>query len=216
MNHDAWIRKYKNIVVEGPIGVGKTSLTKKIADKYKLRTVLENAAENPFLKKFYTDNEKYALPTQLFFLFQRLDQLIELTQADLFDTNFISDFMLEKDTIFAGITLSELEMSLYRKIYENQSSQICNPDLVIYLQADPGMLVERIKKRGITMERDISMEYIINLSNAYNKFFYSYENSPVLIVNTTHLDPINKSEDFSLLMNQIKMFKGRRAFFNTI
>ena len=216
MNHDAWIRKYKNIVVEGPIGVGKTSLTKKIADKYKLRTVLENAAENPFLKKFYTDNEKYALPTQLFFLFQRLDQLIELTQADLFDTNFISDFMLEKDTIFAGITLSELEMSLYRKIYENQSSQICNPDLVIYLQADPGMLVERIKKRGIAMERDISMEYIINLSNAYNKFFYSYENSPVLIVNTTHLDPINKSEDFSLLMNQLKMFKGRRAFFNAI
>jgi len=216
MNHDAWIRKYKNIVVEGPIGVGKTSLTKKIADKYKLRTVLENAAENPFLKKFYTDNEKYALPTQLFFLFQRLDQLIELTQADLFDTNFISDFMLEKDTIFAGITLSELEMSLYRKIYENQSSQICNPDLVIYLQADPGILVERIKKRGIAMERDISMEYIINLSNAYNKFFYSYENSPVLIVNTTHLDPINKSEDFSLLMNQLKMFKGRRAFFNAI
>ena len=216
MNHDAWIRKYKNIVVEGPIGVGKTSLTKKIADKYKLRTVLENAAENPFLKKFYTDNEKYALPTQLFFLFQRLDQLIELTQADLFDTNFISDFMLEKDTIFAGITLSELEMSLYRKIYENQSSQICNPDLVIYLQADPGMLVERIKKRGITMERDISMEYIINLSNAYNKFFYSYEKSPVLIVNTTHIDPINKLEDFDLLMNQLKIFKGRRAFFNAI
>ena len=121
MNLDAWIRKYKNIVVEGPIGVGKTSLTKKIADKYQLRTVLENAGENPFLKKFYTNNEKYALPTQLFFLFQRLDQLIGLTQADLFETNLISDFMLEKDTIFAGITLSELEMSLYRKIYENRS-----------------------------------------------------------------------------------------------
>ena len=216
MNLDVWIRKYKSIVVEGPIGVGKTSLTKKIADKYQLTTVLENAGENPFLEKFYTDNEKYALPTQLFFLFQRLDQLIDLTQADLFETNLISDFMLEKDNIFAGLTLNELEMSLYRKIYENQASQICNPDLVIYLQADPETLVDRIKKRGIMMERDISIEYIINLSNAYNKFFYSYEKSPVLIVNTTHLDPIHKSEDFDLLMNQLKMFKGRRAFFNSI
>ncbi|MAU42432.1 MAG: deoxynucleoside kinase [Proteobacteria bacterium] len=216
MNLDTWIKKYKNIVVEGPIGVGKTSLTKKIADKYQLRTVLENAEENPFLRKFYADNEKYALPTQLFFLFQRLDQLIELSQTDLFETNLISDFMLEKDAIFAGITLSELEMSLYRKIYENQSSQVCNPDLVIYLQADPGTLLDRIKKRGILMERDISMEYIVNLSNAYNKFFYSYEESPVLIVNTTHLDPIHKSEDFDLLMNQLKIFKGRRAFFNAI
>ena len=216
MNLDTWIRKYKNIVVEGPIGVGKTSLTKKIADKYQLRTVLENAEENPFLRKFYADNEKYALPTQLFFLFQRLDQLIELSQTDLFETNLISDFMLEKDTIFAGITLNELEMSLYRKIYENQSSQVCNPDLVIYLQADPGTLLDRIKKRGILMERDISIEYIVNLSNAYNKFFYSYEESPVLIVNTTHLDPIHKSEDFDLIMNQLKIFKGRRAFFNAI
>ena len=216
MNIEGWIRKYKNIVVEGPIGVGKTSLTKKIADKYQLTTVLEKAGENPFLKKFYTDSEKYALPTQLFFLFQRLDQLMELTQADLFETNLISDFMLEKDNIFAGITLSEMEMSLYRKIYENQSSQICTPDLVIYLQAEPGTLVERIKKRGILMERDISIEYIVNLSNAYNKFFYSYEKSPVLIVNTTHLDPIHKSEDFDLLMNQLKIFKGRRAFFNAI
>ena len=216
MNLDTWIKKYKNIVVEGPIGVGKTSLTKKIADKYQLRTVLENAEENPFLRKFYADNEKYALPTQLFFLFQRLDQLIELSQTDLFETNLISDFMLEKDAIFAGITLSELEMSLYRKIYENQSSQVCNPDLVIYLQADPGTLLDRIKKRGIVMERDISMEYVVNLSNAYNKFFYSYEESPVLIVNTTHLDPIHKSEDFDLIMNQLKIFKGRRAFFNAI
>ena len=216
MNLDTWIKKYKNIVVEGPIGVGKTSLTKKIADKYQLRTVLENAEENPFLRKFYADNEKYALPTQLFFLFQRLDQLIELSQTDLFETNLISDFMLEKDTIFAGITLNELEMSLYRKIYENQSSQVCNPDLVIYLQADPGTLLDRIKKRGILMERDISIEYIVNLSNAYNKFFYSYEESPVLIVNTTHLDPIHKSEDFDLIMNQLKIFKGRRAFFNAI
>ena len=178
MNLDAWIKKYKTIVVEGPIGVGKTSLAKKIADKYQLSTVLENAEENPFLRKFYTDNEKYALPTQLFFLFQRLDQLTELSQADLFETNLIADFMLEKDTIFAGIILSELEMSLYRKIYENQSGQIGNPDLVIYLQAEPETLVERIKKRGITMERDISMEYIVNLSNAYNKFFYTYEKSP--------------------------------------
>ncbi len=216
MNLEAWIKKYKNIVVEGPIGVGKTSLTKKIADKYQLTTVLENAGENPFLKKFYTDNEKYALPTQLFFLFQRLDQLIELSQADLFETNLISDFMLEKDTIFAGITLSELEMSLYRKIYENQAGQACTPDLVIYLQAEPATLLDRIKKRGIIMERDISMEYILNLSNAYNKFFYCYEKSPVLIVNTTHLDPIHKSEDFDLLMNQLKIFKGRRAFFNAI
>ena len=149
-------------------------------------------------------------------MFQRLDQLTDLSQADLFEANLIADFMLEKDTIFAGITLSELEMSLYRKIYENQSGQISNPDLVIYLQAEPETLMKRIKKRGITMERDISVEYIANLSNAYNKFFYTYEKSPVLIVNTTHLDPINNMADFDSLMNQLKNFKGRRAFFNAI
>ena len=216
MTSESWVKKYKNIVIEGPIGVGKTSLTKKIAKKYRLSTVLEKASENPYLKKFYADNEKYALPTQLFFLFQRLDQLIEISQVDLFEANIISDFMLEKDTIFAGLTLNELEMSLYRKIYENQAGQICQPDLVIYLQAEPETLIERIRKRGIAMELDISLEYIVNLSNAYNRFFYSYEYAPVLIINTTHLDPINESGHFELLIKQLDNFKGRRTFFNAI
>tara|TARA_Y100000589_G_C27079161_1_gene598837 strand:- start:439 stop:1089 length:651 start_codon:yes stop_codon:yes gene_type:complete len=216
MTSESWVKKYKNIVIEGPIGVGKTSLTKKIAKKYRLSTVLEKASENPYLKKFYADNEKYALPTQLFFLFQRLDQLTEISQVDLFEANIISDFMLEKDTIFAGLTLNELEMSLYRKIYENQAGQICQPDLVIYLQAEPETLIERIRKRGIAMELDISLEYIVNLSNAYNRFFYSYEYAPVLIINTTHLDPINEAGHFELLIKQLDNFKGRRTFFNAI
>ncbi len=216
MTSESWVKKYKNIVIEGPIGVGKTSLTKKIAKKYRLSTVLEKASENPYLKKFYADNEKYALPTQLFFLFQRLDQLTEISQVDLFEANIISDFMLEKDTIFAGLTLNELEMSLYRKIYENQAGQICQPDLVIYLQAEPETLIERIRKRGIAMELDISLEYIVNLSNAYNRFFYSYEYAPVLIINTTHLDPISEAGHFELLIKQLDNFKGRRTFFNAI
>ena len=216
MNSKEWKDKYRTIVVEGPIGVGKTSLVKKLASKFQLTTVLEKAADNPFLEKFYIDNDKYALPTQLFFLFQRLEQLTDLTQGDLFERNIISDFMIEKDLIFAGLTLSEEELSLYKKIYDHQSGQVSHPDLVIFLKADPGILMTRVKKRGIEMEREISLEYLSKLCIAYNKFFYSYDWAPVLVVNTSAFNPVHNEEHFEILLNQIQQFKGRRAFYNAI
>ena len=216
MNSKEWKDKYRTIVVEGPIGVGKTSLVKKLASKFQLTTVLEKASDNPFLEKFYIDNDKYALPTQLFFLFQRLEQLTDLTQGDLFDRNIISDFMIEKDLIFAGLTLSDEELSLYKKIYDHQSGQVSHPDLVLYLKADPGILMTRIKKRGIEMEKQISLEYLAKLCSAYNKFFYHYDLSPVLVINTSAFNPVYDEEHFEILLKQIERFKGRRAFYNAI
>ena len=182
--NDEWLKKFKNIVIEGPIGVGKTSLTLKIAKRFNLKTVLEAADENPFLEKFYKNSSKYAFPTQLFFLFQRLDQLSELSQRDLFSQNNICDFMLEKDPIFASLTLNDDERLLYQKIFENQKTNIPLPDLIIYLQAPPSKLFDRIKKRGIRIEQEISYEYLEKLWSAYSRYFYQYDNSPILTINT--------------------------------
>ncbi len=215
MNND-WLKKFKTIVIEGPIGVGKTSLTLKIAERFNFDTVLEAAEENPFLEKFYKNNTKYAFPTQLFFLFQRLDQLSELSQSDLFSQNIICDFMLEKDPIFAGLTLNDDEISLYQKIFDNQKPNIFSPDLIIFLQATPNKLFERIKKRGIKVEQEISYNYLEKLCSAYNRFFYQYETSPVLTVNTLSFDPIHNENDFESLLNQIKLFRGKRNFFSVL
>ncbi|OUV03550.1 MAG: deoxynucleoside kinase [Betaproteobacteria bacterium TMED82] len=216
IGEDSWKEKFKSIVIEGPIGVGKTSLTTKIAERYSYTPILEAAEENPFLEKFYKDSTKYAFPTQLFFLFQRLDQLGILSQRDLFSKNIISDFMLEKDAIFASLTLTDDELLLYQKIYSSQSAQVAVPDLIIFLQATPEKLSDRIKKRGIPMEQRISYSYLEQLCSAYNKFFYQYEHSPILIINTVAFDPINNEDDFKSLLNQIKKFKGRRSFFNMV
>ncbi len=215
MNND-WLKKFKTIVIEGPIGVGKTSLTLKIAERFNFKTVLEAAEENPFLDKFYKNNTKYAFPTQLFFLFQRLDQLSEVSQRDLFSQNIICDFMLEKDPIFAALTLNDDEISLYQKIFENQKPNIFLPDLTIFLQATPNKLFDRIKKRGIKVEQEISYKYLENLCSAYNRFFYQYDTSPVLIVNTLSFDPVHNENDFESLLNQIKSFRGKRNFFSVL
>lgn len=206
--------KYKYIVVEGVIGAGKTSLTRKLAAHLNAQMLLELPQENPFLEKFYRDAARYALPTQMFFLFQRLNQLRDLAQPDLFDARIVSDFLLDKDPIFARLTLGDDELALYQQLYDHLRPQAPLPDLVIYLQAKPETLIERIKKRGIPMEAGISETYIERLCESYSRIFYDYEAAPLLIVNTEHLNPIDSEEDFALLLTRIASMRGKREFFS--
>lgn len=206
--------RYRHIVVEGPIGVGKTSLARKLSERFGTQLVLEEAGGNPFLERFYRDGRRYALPTQLFFLFQRVNQLRDLGQRDLFSQTVTGDFLLEKDPLFARLTLDDDELGLYRQIFDSMRPQAPVPDLVIYLQAQPDTLVERVRKRGVAMESDISESYLRALAEAYSRYFYNYEASPLMIVNTEHLNPIDRDEDFLLLMRQLGDMRGRRVFFN--
>ena len=212
----AWTQRFRSVVIEGPIGVGKSSLAMKFAERFGYAPLLEAPAENPFLAKFYRDSARYALPTQLFFLFQRIDQLRELAQRDLFSELIVSDFMIEKDPLFAGLTLSDEELSLYRKIYEAQRPQAPAPDMVIVLQASADALIERIRQRGVPMEQNMSEQYLRDLSEAYTQYFHHYDASPVLIVNTEQLNPIDREDDFNALIAQLAGFKGRRLYFNSL
>jgi len=205
---------YNYIVVEGAIGAGKTSLARKLAAQIDAQTLLELPEENPFLERFYRDAARYALPTQMFFLFQRLNQLRDLAQPDLFDARIVSDFLLDKDPIFARLTLGDDELALYQQLYEHLRPQAPQPDLVIYLQDEPATLIERIRKRGIAMEAGISENYIEKLCEAYSRIFYDYEASPLLIVNTENLNPVDNDEDFMLLLQRIANMRGKREFFN--
>ncbi len=206
--------RYRHIVIEGPIGVGKTSLARKMAEKLRGQLLLEQPDENPFLAKFYKDAARYALPTQLFFLFQRINQLRSLAQRDFFENLIISDFLIDKDRLFASLTLDEEELKLYQQIYDNQRPHAPTPDLVIYLQAPTESLIERVQKRGTSYEQGISSHYLKELSESYSRFFYHYEEAPLLIVNTQHLNPIDHDEDFDLLIRQIETMRGKREFFN--
>jgi deoxyguanosine kinase len=212
----AWAQRFRSIVFEGPIGVGKSSLALKFAERFGFTPLLERPQENPFLEKFYRDSSRYALPTQLFFLFQRIDQLREITQRDFFAEHVVSDFMIEKDSLFANLTLSDEELSLYHKIFESQKPQAPQPDLVIVLQASADALIERIRLRGVPMEQYISEDYLRQLSEAYTHYFHHYDNAPLLIINTDQLNPIDREEDFEALVHQIANFKGRRSYFNAL
>lgn len=208
------LEKVRHLVIEGPIGVGKTSLTKRLAEHLRAQTLLEQPEANPFLERFYRDSARYALPTQLSFLFKRIEQLHELGRRDVFDQVFVADFLLEKDALFASLTLADDELALYRQIYSNLAVQAPVPDLVIYLDASPTSLLTRIAERGRPMEVSISEAYLEQLCAAYTRFFYQYEAAPLLTVNTGHLDPANDDADFALLLDRIRQMRGRREFFN--
>ena len=206
--------KYRYIVVEGPIGAGKTTLARKLAEVTGASTLLEDPGANPFLPGFYQDPARYALPVQLFFMFQRIDQVRDLTQADMFKHATIADFMLDKDPLFARLTLNDDELRLYQQIYAQVKPQTTSPDLVIYLQASVETLVERVKRRAINYERAISEDYLVKLAESYARFFYQYDGAPVLIVNSEHLNFVDTPADFDLLLQRIAAMRGNREFFS--
>ncbi|TAN56679.1 MAG: deoxynucleoside kinase [Betaproteobacteria bacterium] len=202
------------IAVEGPIGAGKTSLARRLAERLGADSLLELPAENPFLARFYQDMARYALPTQLFFLFQRVRQLEPLAQPDMFGRAIVSDFLIDKDPLFARATLSGDELALYQKIWDAVRPQAPAPDLVIYLQAPADTLVERVRRRGAGYERGISEEYLAVLAENYARFFYHYSAAPVLIVNSENLNFVAREADFELLVERMRGMKSRREFFN--
>jgi deoxyadenosine/deoxycytidine kinase len=208
--------RFKHIVVEGAIGAGKTSLARRLATRIGAELMLEEPEANPFLERFYRDSARHALPTQLFFLFQRVNQLRELAQHDLFARQFVADFLLEKDPIFAALTLNDDELKLYRQIYASLSPQAPDPDLVIVLEASPEILIERIARRGRASESAISEPYLRELCDAYTRFFYQYNAAPLLIVNTEHLNLVDSEADFQLLLERIAGLRGRREYFNRV
>lgn len=206
--------RYRYIVVEGPIGVGKTSLARRLADQLTAQALLEEPDANPFLAGFYRDMRRHALSTQLFFLFQRVNQVAELKQRDLFGGLTVADFLLEKDPLFARLTLNDAEFQLYMQIYTHVKVQAPKPDLVIYLQAPVDLLLERIHRRGIRMERHITEDYLRRLADSYTQFFHQYDAAPLLMVNSANLNFVDKVKDFELLLEHIGRLRGPREFLN--
>jgi len=192
------------IVIEGVIGVGKTSLAKLLAEKMNARLVLEEVEENPFLEDFYSDPARYAFQVQIFFLLSRYRQQMEFPQQDLFQQRTISDYLFDKDKIFAYINLNEKELSLYERLWSFLHKDVPNPDLVIYLQANTETLMYRIRERNRSYERSISSEYIQRLNEAYNYFFFHYADSPLLVVNTAKIDFVHNPDDLEDLLRQIR------------
>jgi len=206
--------RLRHIVVEGPIGCGKTSLANRLAERLGAAAVLEDPKANPFLPLFYRDMRRHALSTQLFFLFQRVQQLEGLRQPDLFGESYVADFTLAKDPLFARLTLDDAEYQLYMRIYEHVKPQAPEPDLVIFLQASVDTLLWRVRKRGEPMERDIEEHYLRRLSEAYTTYFHSYADTPLLIVNSDRLNFVDNSEHLDLLVERMQAMRGGREFFN--
>jgi deoxyguanosine kinase len=204
------------IVVEGPIGVGKTSLARRLAQSFASELLLEQAEENPFLERFYRNRRQSALPTQLFFLFQRARQIEQIRQSDMFSPVRIADFLLQKDRLFAEQNLDPHELDLYQQVADTLELDPPTPDLVVYLQAPAQVLLKRVASRGIAYEQMIEPEYLERLGEAYAKFFYDYDAAPLLIVNAAAIDPVHRESDYQELLQTILRVKHGRHFFNPV
>ena len=210
------VRAGGHIVVEGPIGVGKTSLAERLAEVYGAQRIFEQPQENPFIERFYQMRRQYALSTQLFFLFQRAAMLAPLRQQDLFRPLWVSDFLFEKDALFARVTLDDDEFSLYDQVYQQVAREPVRPDLVIYLQAPAEVLMDRIKRRGRDFERQLDRRYLEELVHAYTQFFYHYTDAPLLVVNATTANFVDCDADFEALLHHLQSIRSGRHFFNPL
>ena len=206
--------QHRYIVVEGPIGVGKTSLVKKLGDSFGRELLLEKPEENPFIARFYEKPRQYALSTQLHFLLQRAQQVQSFRQIDLFQNSHIADFMIDKDRIFAELTLTNDELKLYQQIYQHMTIDAPKPDLVIYLQAPIEILRGRINNRGIAYEQHIKDDYLTRLCELYTRFFYDYDESALLTINTRSIDLINNQQDYQALLDELTNIRSGRHYFN--
>lgn len=207
---------HRLVVVEGLIGVGKTSLARKLAAAVGAETVFEQPMENPFLERFYKDRRAAAFPAQLYFLFQRARQLSALQQQDMFAPLRIADYMLDKDRLFARIVLDDEEFKLYDQVYARLAMDAPTPDLVVFLQAPVDILLARIDKRDIAYEKYIDAAYLERLGEAYTRYFHQYTTSPLLIVNTAEIDPANNSRDFDDLFETIRTTRSGRHYVNPV
>ena len=206
--------KYRYVVVEGPIGAGKTSLARRLARHSGAAVLLEKPDENPFLARFYRDPARHALATQLFFLFQRGNEVRDLAQMDMFSANTVADYLFDKDPLFARLNLSDAEFALYQQIFHTLQLEAPVPDLVIYLQAAPETLAGRVRRRAKPYEQAISEDYLLRVAQGYSDFFYHYDAAPVLTVNTERLNFEEDAGDFALLLQRIAEMRGPREFFS--
>ena len=204
------------IAIEGPIGVGKTALARRLADSLSATLVLEEVAENPFLERFYRDGRSAALPAQMFFLFARARQIQDLRQSDLFSSVQISDYLFTRDRLFAELNLDPEELKLYDQIADSLAVEAPVPDLVIYLQASVDSLLRRLVRRNSSYDRYVERAYLEKLTEAYARFFHAYDDGPLLIVNASQIDPVNNDADYQQLFQQIERTTGGRHFFNPV
>lgn len=210
------MRNLYYIALEGPIGVGKTSLAQMLSRELSTRLVLEDFEDNPFLSDFYNDPERFAFQTQLFFLLQRYRQQQELRQVDMFQKLLVTDYMFVKDRLFASLNLNEKEMQLYDTVANLLERNVIKPDLVIYLQADTDLLMENIAKRGRMMEKNITWEYIDALNQVYTEYFFRYQETPLVIINTNNIDFVNNEDDLKEVINYIRQPVSGTKFFNPV